>query len=410
MNYSRFMIFVALTISVVAEYFSIVGLMAIFSAAALPVAVMGISLALGKLTISVWLKANWKRCPIIYKFYLIPAIIFLMLLTSIGCIGYLSKAHNDHYLVSSGVQSKLAIYDEKIRVARENIDSDRKQLKQMDDAVEQILVRSSTEAGATRATALRKSQQQDHTALTKDIETQQTIIQHLNEEAAPIRAENRKVEAEVGPIKYIAEFFADGQTIDIDKSVRWMIIMIVLVFDPLAILMLIAANISYAKEQTTLSSTQENNFTTPELNQSMPIVGQTIYNPESNSTVWWTGKEWAAMPTPVKEITDIQDKIIIKPEIKVYPPSIDTDIIKSVVTSSMDNWLDTASYPATAADNDPPESALSDIDSEPVVEIKSEESVKKPVDESLQSSYTSVDETYHPPEHFKPTHITYGRR
>lgn len=404
MNYSRFMIFVALTISVVAEYFSIVGLMAIFPAAALPVAVMGISLALGKLTTSVWLKANWKRCPTIYKFYLIPAIIFLMLLTSIGCIGYLSKAHNDHYLVSSGVQSKLAIYDEKIRVARENIDSDRKQLKQMDDAVEQILVRSSTEAGATRATALRKSQQQDHTALTKDIETQQSIIQHLNEEAEPIRAENRKVEAEVGPIKYIAEFFADGQIVDLDRAVRWMIVIIVLVFDPLAILMLIAANINYDKDRAPTLKSVEELQKNEEPKHIAPAVGQTVYNPANNSTVWWTGSEWAPLPSTVKEPIDLQEKIVIQPEIKVYPPNIDTEIIKTVVASSMDSWLDTASVKTNTTQ------PFAEQEKNNANEPETEKTIEEPIDELPDSSYTNTEDTFHPQEHFKPTHITYGRR
>ena len=123
------------------------------------------------------------------------AVVVLMLITSMGIFGFLSKAHNDQTLVSGDVGSKIAIYDEKIKTAKENIEADRKQLKQMDEAVDQIMGRSTDEKGADKANIVRKSQQRDRIALAKDIETQQKLIASLNDEAAPIRAEVRKVEA-----------------------------------------------------------------------------------------------------------------------------------------------------------------------------------------------------------------------
>ena len=243
-----------LTISAVAIYYSVVGLTAIFSAAAIPIIIMGSALEVGKLVCASWLKANWERAPRFMKYYMVTAVIVLMLITSMGIFGFLSKAHNDQSLVSGDVTSKIAVYDEKIKTAKENIEADRKQLKQMDEAVDQIMGRSSDEKGADKANAVRKSQQRDRVALAKDIEANQKAIASLNDEAAPIRAEVRKVEAEVGPIKYIAAFIygtAPDESM-LERAVTWIIILIVIVFDPLAVIMLLAAQMTFGwkKEQT----------------------------------------------------------------------------------------------------------------------------------------------------------------
>ena len=237
-----------LTISAVAIYYSVMGLMAIFSAAAVPIMVMGISLEVGKLVTASWVKQHWARLPLLMKSYALVAVTILMIITSLGIFGFLSKAHSDQTLVSGDVQSRIAIYDEKIKTARENIESDRKQLRQMDEAVDQIMARSDSEKGAEKAATVRKSQQRDRGSLAKDIEANQVIISRLNEESAPVRAENRKVEAEVGPIKYIAAFIygANPDSSILEKAVTWVIILIVIVFDPLAVVMLLASQMTFA--------------------------------------------------------------------------------------------------------------------------------------------------------------------
>jgi len=243
MLFGYFTLFVALLIETVGAYYSITGLAAIFSGAVIPILIMGGSLELGKVTAAVWLKNNWERAGITYKMYLLPAVAMLMLITSMGIFGYLSKAHNDQTLVSGDVGAKLAIYDEKIKTARDNIEADRKQLSQMDAAVDQVMSRSNDEKGADKANAIRNSQKRDRAALAKDIEANQKIISQINDEAAPIRAENRKVEAEVGPIKYIAKLiYADNPDANIlEKAVTWVIMIIVAVFDPLALVLILAA-------------------------------------------------------------------------------------------------------------------------------------------------------------------------
>jgi hypothetical protein len=237
-----------LTISAVAIYYSVVGLTAIFSAAVIPIIVMGSALEIGKLVCASWLKANWTRAPAYMRYYMISAVAILMLITSMGIFGFLSKAHNDQNLVSGDVTSKIAIYDEKIKTEKENIDANRKVLKQLDESVDQVMGRSQDEKGAEKAVAIRRAQQKERSRIAQDIADSQKRIASLNEERAPIAAEVRKVEAEVGPIKYIAKFIYGDHGADenmLEKAVTWIIIMIVVVFDPLAVIMLLAAQMTF---------------------------------------------------------------------------------------------------------------------------------------------------------------------
>jgi len=244
----------AILLSCVAAYYSVAGLTAIFSAATIPVIIMGGSLELGKIVATVWLHNNWKRAGILFKAYLVPAVAFLMLLTSMGIFGYLSKAHSDQNLVSGDAVAKVAIYDEKIKISRDNIEADRKALKQMDEAVDQVMGRSADEKGADKAVAIRRGQQRERARILADIEAEQKKITSLNEERAPLAAEFRKVESEVGPIKYIAALvYGDNPDSNVlERAVRLVIIMIVLVFDPLALTLILAANkqFQWAREGT----------------------------------------------------------------------------------------------------------------------------------------------------------------
>jgi hypothetical protein len=174
-----------------------------------------------------------------------------MIITSMGIFGFLSKAHSDQSLVSGDVQAQIAVYDEKIKTAKENIDANRKALRQMDEAVDQVMGRSTDEKGADKAVALRRAQQKERGRLIAEIETYQKTISSLNEQRSPIAAEVRKVEAEVGPLKYIAAMiYGDNPDENsLERSVRWLIILLIAVFDPLAVLMLIAANLTMIKQK-----------------------------------------------------------------------------------------------------------------------------------------------------------------
>ena len=252
MLFGYFTLLVALVIEAVGAYYSITGLAAIFSGAVIPILIMGASLEVGKVTAAVWLKMYWDRASLTYKLYLVPAVAFLMVLTSMGIFGFLSKAHSDQSLVSGDSMAKVAIYDEKISTAKGNIDANRKALKQMDEAVDQVMARSDDEKGADKAVAIRRSQSKERARLLAEIEVEQKKVSQLSEERSPYAAEFRKVESEVGPIKYIAALiYGDNPDANIlERAVRWVIILIVAVFDPLALVLILAAQqtLRWAKE------------------------------------------------------------------------------------------------------------------------------------------------------------------
>ena len=243
---------VALSLSVIAAYYSIAGLAAIFAAAVIPIMIMGSILELAKVVVTIWLHEYWTRARWLMKAYLVSAVVMLMVITSMGIFGFLSKAHSDQSLVSGDSQAKVSIFDEKIRTAKDNVDANRKALKQMDEAVDQVMGRSADEKGADKAVSIRRSQAKERARLLSEIDTEQKTIAKLNEEAAPLRAEFRKIEAEVGPIKYIAALiYGDNPDTNVlEKAVRWVIILLVCVFDPLAIMMLLASteSLKWARE------------------------------------------------------------------------------------------------------------------------------------------------------------------
>jgi hypothetical protein len=248
---SYFTLLTALSLSVVAAWYSILGLTAIFASAVIPIIIMGGILEVAKVTVTVWLHEYWHRCRLLMKCYLVPAVFMLMVITSMGIFGFLSKAHSDQSLVSGDVLAKIAVYDEKIKLAKDNIDANRKALKQMDEAVDQVMGRSTDEKGADKAVSLRRAQVKERTRLLAEIAAEQKKITSISEERAPIAAEVRKVEAEVGPIKYIAAFiYGDSPDTNLlERAVRWVIIILVVVFDPLAIMMVLAATESLKWER-----------------------------------------------------------------------------------------------------------------------------------------------------------------
>lgn len=234
----------ALGLSACAAYYSVMGLVAIFAASPVPILIMGSLLEASKLVVASWLYRSWKEVPKLMKWYFTVAVIVLMMLTSMGIFGYLSKAHLDQAIPSGDVQSKLSLIDEKIKTEKENINASRKELSQLDAQVDQTISRTTEASGAERAISIRRGQQKDRNRILNEIGQAQEKIAKYNEERAPIASEVRKVEAEVGPIKYIAAIIY-GDSADsslLEKAVRIVIMMIVVVFDPLAVLMLVAAN------------------------------------------------------------------------------------------------------------------------------------------------------------------------
>jgi hypothetical protein len=254
----------ALLLSGIAAWYSVVGLTAIFAAAVIPIIIMGGALEFAKVVTTIWLHRYWDKCKWAMKTYLTGAVIVLALVTSMGIFGFLSKAHMDQGIPTGDVAAQISMIDEKITIQkelisseRENIEAARKALSQMDAQVTARLDRGTSEASAERAVQIRAQQRRERASLNKEITDAQNRIQEINKtiqalnvEKAPLAASYRKIEAEVGPIKYIAALiYGDNpDNATLERAVRWVIILLIFVFDPLALMLVIAAISSYKWE------------------------------------------------------------------------------------------------------------------------------------------------------------------
>jgi hypothetical protein len=238
----------AIALSAIAAYYSVIGLAQIFPGSYWPIIIMGSVLEAAKLVTVSWLHTHWKDTFSVLKVYFLIAVVLLMGITSMGIFGYLSKAHIEHSSSIAPLIEKEFIYDEKIKTLKETIETNRKNVLQLDAAVDQVMARSSDERGAEKSNQIRKAQQKERLRASDEITRAQTEIQKITEEKSPISLEIRKAESELGPIKYVADVVYGTQDRDlIDKAVRLVIFVIIVVFDPLAVLLLIASNQTYRR-------------------------------------------------------------------------------------------------------------------------------------------------------------------
>ena len=239
-------LFTALAISAVAAYYSIIGLIAIFSAAVVPIAVMGVVLELGKLVTASWLYHYWKRVPKLLKGYLISAVVVLMFITSMGIFGFLSKAHIEQTTITSDKSIEIQSVVSAIDRHKKDINRAEFSLSLLDDALKKY-----TELGAvTKALNARKDQEVERNELNKSIQSSTEQIAKLTKTKFGLQKEQLQIESEVGPIRYIAELiYGESSQSVLEDAVRWVIIIIVFVFDPLAVLLLISANITLKEER-----------------------------------------------------------------------------------------------------------------------------------------------------------------
>jgi hypothetical protein len=231
---------ISFCISGVSAYFSIIGLTAIFSAAYYPIIVMGTALEIGKLIASTWLFHNWKTCPWLLKIYLTLAVIVLMLITSMGTFGFLSKAHIEQNInITTGNADDAQIVQTKIDGEQAKIDDLSKQISQIDAAVTKMTDKGQAQSSLQAADKQRKIRDE----LTKQKSAHTETIGTLKSQKVKLDSSIKKLEAEVGPIKYIAAaLYGTSGPDNLELAVRWIIILLVVVFDPLAVVLLLAAN------------------------------------------------------------------------------------------------------------------------------------------------------------------------
>ncbi len=237
---------VGLAISGVAAWYSIVGLMAIFAAAKIPIAIMGAVLEVGKLLTASWLYQFWDKTNTLLKSYFTVAVVVLMFITSMGIFGFLSKAHMDQTLTVGDNSLLIERIDRKIDREKVKITDAETVVAQLDKTV-QVLIDYDRIRGPSGAIAVRESQNDERASLSNIIDQAYSKIDTLSVEKLELDKEQLELEAEVGPIKYIAAFIY-GDELDktlLERSVRWIIITIIFVFDPLAVLLIVAANMTF---------------------------------------------------------------------------------------------------------------------------------------------------------------------
>jgi adenosyl cobinamide kinase/adenosyl cobinamide phosphate guanylyltransferase len=316
----------SLVISGVAIYYSVSGLAAIFAAAALPIIIMGTSLEVGKLVTALWLHRNWKTAPFVLKSYLMLATVVLMFITSIGIFGFLSRAHIEQTAGIGTVATQIEQLNLDIQLEQDKINNNKVIISQLDTAVNNLLSGSATQSQqkrtgnaqqasklAAQATKLREQQNEERTRLQNEITAASNQIADLNRKKLEFEQKIKNIETEVGPIKYIAQFVygADaGSNKDLlEKSITWLILVIIFVFDPLAVLLLIASQISWTEALARRHEKKLNN-----IQKKTDLVTQDK-NKELDKPV---------VSTPLSEDAKVSS----------YPNSVDTQITDAITTKN----------------------------------------------------------------------------
>ena len=238
----------AISISVIAAGYSIIGLATLFAGAKVAIIAMGSALEVGKLVAASWLYRNWNSnlLPRLIKWYLTIAIVVLVFITSMGIFGFLSKAHLDQVRPSQDNSVQIVLIDKQINQQEIIIARSEKTLNLLDKALEVYIDKEYV----TRGLKERKKQKEERDFLNDEIRIAMDVIAKLTLDKSSIELEQLKIEADVGPLKYVAELIYGDEAKDhFDEAVRIIIIVLIFVFDPFAVLMLVAANISFKQRQ-----------------------------------------------------------------------------------------------------------------------------------------------------------------
>jgi hypothetical protein len=327
MGISKLLLVCALALSGIAAYYSIVGLAAIFASAFWAIVVMATMLEISKLVVASWLYQKWNEVHGAIKAYLTAAVIILMLITSLGIFGFLSKAHVDQGLGNTEITLRIEQIDAQIASLREVAQRYQSQLEQLDRSINIQLDANR----AQQAISARQRQQAEREQIRSRLDAEQLRLQELNAQRTQLRQQISVLESKVGPIRYVAELFSASSEESLDDAVRWMIIVLVLVFDPLAVLMLIAANMTMEKERNPKSKHKRQDPVdrddTPNEQRYYPY--HLVPNVAGVSSNDLENLASSLMSHISKEVTAVRSSIT----------PLGPDDIKKIVTESMDDWL-----------------------------------------------------------------------
>jgi hypothetical protein len=236
-----------IAVSVVGAYYSILGLAALFAGAYWAVITMGVTLEIAKLVTVSWLYRNWNLdlLPQSIRAYLLSAVLMLMFITSIGIFGFLSKAHLDTAAPNTGNRLLVKNIERQIDSEKKAITGAQKIVDQLDKALDKVI-----DKDADKGLIERQKQITERNRANNIIANSSKKITDLSNQKLKYDKDQLAIDKEVGPFKYVAEIlFGDADDGNLDRAVRFIIICLILVFDPLAVLMLVAVNVSIKEYQ-----------------------------------------------------------------------------------------------------------------------------------------------------------------
>jgi len=236
-----------IAVSVVGAYYSILGLASLFAGAYWAVITMGVTLEIAKLVTVSWLYRNWNLdlLPQSIRAYLLSAVLMLMFITSIGIFGFLSKAHLDTAAPNTGNRLLVKNIERQIDSEKKAIEGAQKIVDQLDKALDKVI-----DKDADKGLIERQKQITERNRANNIIANSSKKITDLSNQKLKYDKDQLAIDKEVGPFKYVAEIlFGDADDGNLDRAVRFIIICLILVFDPLAVLMLVAVNVSIKEYQ-----------------------------------------------------------------------------------------------------------------------------------------------------------------
>lgn len=229
----------ALALAAVAAYFSIVGLTAIFPGSFVSIVIMASVMECVKLVAAAQLHLNWHALARGIRAYLVGAVVVLMLITSMGIFGYLSKSHIEQTSPVGNASLKIERLDQQISREQSRIDDAERVIDQLDGALDKLLEYDKV-SGPDGYRAVRNNQQEQRDLLTATIDASQAKIDVYQDEKLELNQQLQAIQLEVGPLKYVAALLYDNPEDRIEETVRILILLLVFVFDPLAVILLLS--------------------------------------------------------------------------------------------------------------------------------------------------------------------------
>lgn len=237
-------LFAALCLSVTAAGFSVYGLVALFPGAAISIILMGSAIEFAKVVTAYWLHRNSNNTKLkrSMKYYMLFGVAVMMLLTSTGIFGYLSQAHLEFAAPSELTEIQMNRIQDQINLEQKTIDSSTKQLEMLDKSLDVYFKNDKATAGL----AARKNQASERKELAESIKNSQKNISELQDKLLPLKEKVAENSVKLGPLKFVAELIYSNYEQHAGEAIRIIIILIIFIFDPMAILLVLAAGISFS--------------------------------------------------------------------------------------------------------------------------------------------------------------------